>query len=67
VVFKIQTTNIKNCIPPKRVVQSVSKNRLPQGILEYKRERKRRQLETVDEMVKESQRLGLYTKKTGRN
>ena len=49
------------------MVQSVSKNRLPQGILEYKRERKRRQLETVDEMVKESQRLGLYTKKTGRN
>ena len=31
-----------------------------QDVLEYKQERKRRRLETVDELVKESQQLGLY-------
>jgi len=33
---------------------------LLQDVLEYKQERKHRRLETVDEMVKESQRLALY-------
>ena len=33
---------------------------LLQDVLEYKQERKRRRLETVDELVLDSQRLGLY-------
>ena len=33
---------------------------LLQDVLEYKQERKRRRLEAVDELVKESQRLDLY-------
>lgn len=33
---------------------------LLQDVLEYKQERKRRRLEAVDELVEESQRLGLY-------
>ena len=33
---------------------------LLQDILEYKQERKRHRLETVDELVRDSQRLGLY-------
>ena len=33
---------------------------LLQDVLEYKQERKRRRLETVDELVRDSQRMGLY-------
>jgi hypothetical protein len=33
---------------------------LLQDILEYKQERKRRRLETVDELANDSQRMGLY-------
>jgi hypothetical protein len=33
---------------------------LLQDVLEYKQERKRNRLETVDELVRDSQRLGLY-------
>ena len=33
---------------------------LLQDVLEYKQERKHRRLETVDELVRDSQRLGLY-------
>ena len=34
---------------------------LLQDVLEYKQERKRRRLETVDELVRDSQRMGLYS------
>ena len=33
---------------------------LLQDVLEYKQERKRHRLETVDELVRDSQRMGLY-------
>jgi hypothetical protein len=33
---------------------------LLQDVLEYKQERKRRRLEAVDELVRDSQRMGLY-------